>query len=181
MPTVVDTCWGARPIDDQPYWHLVAAGGFFFNNVRVGKGALLSVSAGIEAAPAIENAHTPYSLSRMRDGGEQVFEEIRKTKYPTRPRRLKSLYVFDDYSLVERALREWFPNERKVPHECRLLLGAVIHKADTAWLNANRSNGSRTRRNTARSDDSKSTPGGSSSWSSLFSGLANVPCRITAQ
>src|SRR5258706_11733769 len=136
MPTVVDTCWGLRPIDDRPYWHLVAAGGFFYNNVKVGKGALLSVSAAIEAESAIENAHTPYSFSKMQDGKEQVFEEIRRTKYSTRPSRLKSLYVFDDYDLVERALREWFPNERKIPHECRLLLGAVIYKADTAWLNA---------------------------------------------
>jgi hypothetical protein len=137
MTTVVDTCWGPRPIDDQPYWHLIAAGGLFYNNVHVGKGALLSVSAGIEAEPVIENAHTPYSLSKMQDGKEQVFEEIRKARYPTRPPRLKSLYVFDDYGLVQRALREWFPNERKTPHECRILLGAVIHKADTAWLNAN--------------------------------------------
>ena len=137
MPTVVETCWGPRPIDDRPYWHLVAQGGFFFNNVRVGKGTLLSVSAGIEAEPAIENAHTPYSLSRMQDEKERVFEEIRRTKFPTCPPRLKSLYVFDDYGLVERALKEWFPNEQKIPHECRLLLGAVIHKADTTWLNAN--------------------------------------------
>jgi hypothetical protein len=137
MPTVVNTCWGPRHIDDQPYWHLVAAGGLFYNNVRAGKGALLSVSAAIEAEPAIENAHTPYSLSRMQDGKEKIFEEIRKSKYPNCPSRLKSLYVFDDYGLVERALKEWFPNERKTPRECRLLLDAVTHKADTVWLNAN--------------------------------------------
>ena len=137
MPTIVNTCWGPRPIDDQPYWHLVAKGGFFYNNVRVGKGALLSVSAGIEAEPAIENAHTPYSLSRLQDGKEKVFEEIRQTKFPTRPPRLKSLYVFDDFALVERALKEWFTNEPKIPHECRLLIGAVTHKADAVWLNAN--------------------------------------------
>jgi hypothetical protein len=49
---------------------------------------------------------------------------------------LKTLYVFDDYSLVERALAEWFPRERRVVHECRLLAGSITHKADTAWLNA---------------------------------------------
>ncbi|PLK49559.1 hypothetical protein C0V76_03735 [Uliginosibacterium sp. TH139] len=65
-----------------------------------------------------------------------MFEEIRSARYPTCPPRLKSLYVFDDYALVERALREWFQNERKVVRECRLLVGAVTHKADTAWLNA---------------------------------------------
>ena len=46
-------------------------------------------------------------------------------------------YVFDDYGLVERALKEWFPNELKTPREYRLLLDAVTHKADTVWLNAN--------------------------------------------
>ena len=97
----------------------------------------MSVSAGIEAEPAIENAHTPYSFSRHQDGKEKVFEEIRQTRFPTRPPRLKSLYVFDDFALVERALREWFTNEPKIPHECRLLIGAVTHKVDTVWLNAN--------------------------------------------
>lgn len=135
MSTIVDTCWGPRPIDDQPYWHLISPSGLFYNNVRVGKGALLSVSAGIEAEPIISSAQTPYSFARLTDEKEAVFEELRQTKYPTRPPRLKTLYAFDEYRLVDRALKEWFPGGQKIVHECRLLLGSVIHRADTAWLN----------------------------------------------
>lgn len=108
----------------------------FYNNVRVAKGALLSVSAGIRAEPHIENAQTPYSFSRLGDGKEAIFENVRKDKFPTHPSRLKSIYLFDDYSLVERALAEWFSNESKTVHECRVLIGSAIHKADTTWLNS---------------------------------------------
>lgn len=103
--------------------------------MRIGKGALLSVSAGIEAEPQIHNAQTLYSLARITDTKEALFEEIRRTRYPHRPPRLKSLYVFDDYALVHRALTEWFPTAKKIVYECRILVGAVTHKADTNWLN----------------------------------------------
>lgn len=136
MTTVVETCWGPRQIDDAPYWHLIGISWLFYNNVRVGKGALLSVSAGIEAEPHIHNAQTPYSLARRDDAKETLFEEIRCTRYPHRPSRMKTLYIFDDYSLVQRAQMEWFPNEKKIVHECRVLVGSVTHKADTTWLNA---------------------------------------------
>lgn len=106
MTTIVETCWGPRPIDDAPYWHLVGLSWLFYNNARVGKGALLSVSAGIEAEPHIHNAHTPYSLARLNDEKEVLFEEVRRTRYPHCPSRLKTLYVFDDYTLVQRALTE---------------------------------------------------------------------------
>jgi hypothetical protein len=136
VTSVVETCWGLKEIDDKPYWHLVGVSSLFNHNVRVGKGALLSVSAGIAAEPHLENAQTPYSFFQLNDPKEQLFEEIRYAKYPMRPPRLKSLYVFDDYAFVERALREWFRQERKLVHECRLLLGSITHKADTVWLNA---------------------------------------------
>ena len=74
----------------------------FKNNVRVAKGALLSVSAGIEAEPVIHNAQTPYSLANIKNPKEEIFEEVRQKKYQLHPPRIKSLYVFDDYNLVER-------------------------------------------------------------------------------
>ncbi len=136
---IVDTCWGSREVSEKQYWHLVPKRGtnamMFYNNVMVGKGALPSVSAGIRAEPHIENAQTPYSFSRLGDGKEEVFEKVRKEAYPMHPSRLKSIYLFDDYSLVERALAEWFSNEQKTVHECRVLFGSAIHKADTTWLN----------------------------------------------
>lgn len=136
---IVDTCWGPRGIIDKPYWHLVPTQGsnamMFYNNVMVGKGALLSVNAAISAEPHIENAHTPYSFSSLGDGKEEVFEKIRKREFPTQPSRMKSIYLFNDYSLVERALTEWFQNAPKSAHECRVLVNSAIHIADTAWLN----------------------------------------------
>ncbi len=49
MTTLVETCWGPRPIEDQPYWHMVGTPWPFYNNVRVGKGALLSANSGVIA------------------------------------------------------------------------------------------------------------------------------------
>lgn len=135
MANIVETCWGSRLFDDAPYWHLVGTSWLFRNNVRVGNGALLSVSACIEAEPQIQNAQTPYSFARRGDAKEELFEEIRLAGYPHRPSRLKTLYVFDDFTLVQRALIEWFPNKNKIVHECRILLGSNTHKADTEWLN----------------------------------------------
>ena len=140
----VETCWGQREIDEKPYWHIVPVSGtnamLFYNNVKVAKGALLSVSRGIEAEPHLENAHTPYSLSRMNDEKENLFENIRSEKYPMCPPRLKTIYLFDDYSLVERALHEWFGNQPGNVHECRILSNSITHKADTIWLNCYKEN-----------------------------------------
>jgi hypothetical protein len=68
--------------------------------------------------------------------GRQEVADTTGTRYPTRPSRLKTLYVFDDYKLVEPALAEGFPNDKRIVHECRLLLGSVTHKTDTRWLNS---------------------------------------------
>lgn len=138
MTTIVETCWGPRRIDDTPYWHLVKASELFVfnNNVRFGKGALWSVSALVEDDPHMSGAATWYSATHRGDAKEVVFEDIRRTAYPSRPSRLGALYVFDGYSLGQRALTEWFPNETRIVRECRLLLDSVTHRADTAWLDA---------------------------------------------
>jgi hypothetical protein len=136
---LVETCWGIKEISTSSYWHLASNDwnytAIFKNNVRVGKGALLSVSAGIAAEPGIINAQTPYSLRNINNDKERIFEEIRLEHYPNLPSRLKSLYIFDSYSLVEKSLIEWFPNQQKIIHECRVLNDAIVHKADTVWLN----------------------------------------------
>ena len=136
----VETCWGPRKIQIQTYWHLVPSSGvyaeIFCHNVHIGKGALLSVSAGIEAEREIENAQTGYSLAHRNDEKERVFEEVRGESFPARPSRLKALYVFDDESFSKRAQQEWFADETKVAHECHALARSIIHHADTFWLNA---------------------------------------------
>ena len=150
----VDTCWGPRKVHDNAFWHLVPATGgnakMFYNNVRVGKGALFSVSAGIEAEPGIEQAQTPYSITRIYDEKERIFEEVRITRFPTRPSRLKTLYVFDDFQFVERAQSAWYSDEPKVAHKCHLLVGSVTYRADTFWLNSHQNKWSRNSHDNSR-------------------------------
>lgn len=136
MATIVETYWGPKSIDDTPYWHLVKGPWLFYHNVRLGKGAIFSISAVIETDPCITNAQTPYSSNRINDAKEMIFEKIRRNKFPNHPPRLKIFYVFDDSSLANRALIEWFPNENRIIHECRIIPGAIIHKVDAALLNA---------------------------------------------
>ena len=122
-------------VHDRPYWHVVSPHGFFHHNVRCGRGELVSVSA-IAADPNLKNAQTPYSSARLADPKDAVFEKVREANFPERPPRLKALFVFDDVAIAERALEEWFPNEQKLVHECRIVCGSNIHKADALWLNA---------------------------------------------
>lgn len=136
MTKTIETPWGPLPFESQPYWHMVGTPRLFYNNVRIGEGAVLSVSLAIETQPHIHDAQTPYSFARRDAEKENVFEEIRHARYPHRPSRLKTLYVFDDYKLVERALIEWFPNEHRAVHECRVWSDSNVHKADSTWLNA---------------------------------------------
>jgi len=125
-------------LEETPYWHLARFGWSFQNRGRAPQRMLLSVSAGIETDPELNDSLTPYSLSRRCDPKESVFEQVRRARFPHRPSRLRALYVLDDYSLVVRALAEWFPSERRVVHECRLLAGSVVHRADAVWLDAPR-------------------------------------------
>ena len=126
-------------IDDTPYWHLVPTKGLFkeifYNNVSVGKGVLFSISAGIEAEPNIKNAHTPYSLNRINDHKERVFEEVRANKYPDRPSRMKAIYLFSSIEMAERAQSQWFNNDPKQILEVRIIKGSIVHYADANWLN----------------------------------------------
>ncbi|MDE3021721.1 MAG: hypothetical protein KGI54_07650 [Pseudomonadota bacterium] len=135
----IDTCWGRRKIHEKPYWHLVStqpsAGLTFYQNIRVYKGVMPTISALIKAEPHLENAQTHYSYAKINDEKEKLFEKVRQDKYPALPSRLKTIYLFDDYALVERALKDWFENDPRNVHECRILVGSNTHKADTEWLN----------------------------------------------
>lgn len=135
MVSIVKTYWGERLIDDRPYWHL-ASPFPFYNNVRCGYGEVHSISATIAANPALTQAQTAYSAGRGDDAKESIFEEVRRARFSTLPPRLKSFFVFDDKALADRANAEWFKNENRAVHECRLVLGSIIHKADAKWLEA---------------------------------------------
>ena len=119
--SIVTTFRGPCPIHNRPYWHLASPNGFFHHNVRCGRGELASISCAIAADPNLENAQTPYSMARLSDAKEAVFENVRRAKFPNHPPRLKALFVFDDLALAERALKEWFPKEQRPLHECRIV------------------------------------------------------------
>ena len=134
--SIVSTFRGPRIVYNRPYWHLASLNSFFYHNVRCGRGELASISCAIAADPNLENAQTPYSMARLSDAKEAVFENVRRAKFPDRPQRLKALFVFDDRALAERALKEWFTREQRPPLECRIVIESNIHKADSLWLNA---------------------------------------------
>jgi hypothetical protein len=134
---IVDTYLGPTVLADQVYWHLVSPKqSMFFNNVRVGKGAVGSVSAYIAANPELALAQTAYSMSRINDDKEKIFDDVRCAINPALPPRLKSFYVFDDRALADRAVAEWFASETKQIFECRVVRGSITHRVDTLWLNA---------------------------------------------
>lgn len=138
MSSIVTIHSGFRiSIIDQPFWHLVgpAYAWMFHNNVRVGCGALLSVSATIEGDPLAHGAQTPYSFWKRSDPKEIHFERVRAQRFPSLPTRMKSLFVFDDHALVERAQREWFSSAAKIVYECRVATGSSTHRADAQLLN----------------------------------------------
>lgn len=139
MPSIINIHSGFKlSILEQPFWHLVQAeyAWVFHNNVRVGCGALASVSALIHADPSMAGGRTPYSFSRRDDSKERLLERVRSERFAALPTRLKSLFVFDDCSLVERAQHEWFSDSPKLVYECRVAEGAITHRADAQLLNA---------------------------------------------
>ncbi len=133
--SIVTTFRGPCVVRNRPYWHVVSPHGFFHRNVRCGRGELASVSF-MAADPNLQNAQTPYSMARLSDFKEAVFENVRDAQFPNRPPRLKALFVFEEVALAEHALQEWFSKEQKLVHECRVLCGSNIHKADSRWLDA---------------------------------------------
>lgn len=139
MPSLVETCWGPTPIGDVPYWLLVAPSSRFYKSVRLGRGGVLTFEAAIAHDSAFELALTPPSMIAAQFPREQIFEEVRQTVNPRLPSRLRSAHIFDDQALVERASKERYPNEQRTAHECRLIVGSLIHRADSTWLDADRS------------------------------------------
>ncbi len=134
--TSIVTTFRPCVVHNRPFWHVVSPHGFFHHNVRCGRGELASVSCAIATDPNLEKAQTPYSIARLSDVKEAVFEYVRQADFPDRPQRLKALFVFDDLALAQRALKEWFPNEHRLLYECRIVCGSSIHKAGALWLNA---------------------------------------------
>jgi len=80
--SIVTTFRGPCHVYNRPYWHLASPNGFFHHNVRCGRGELASTSCAIAADPNLENAQTPYSMARLSDVKEAVFENVRQANFP---------------------------------------------------------------------------------------------------
>ena len=136
MP-IVTTHFGPMPIDKTPYWHLVGQSGpdafMFYNNVRVNKGCLFSVSAMV--ANGLYGAVTPYSVAHRDRKKEHQFERVRVESYAVLPTRMGALFVFDDRAHVAHAQQTWFTGTPTNVYECRLFASSVRHKADSILLN----------------------------------------------
>ena len=137
---MVDTVkdWHGNDIALRPklFWHLTTEKGIFRNNARAGKGVVYSISA-IARMPGLEKAVSPYSMARADDPKEQTWEEIRSNGYPALPSRLRSFYCFESQELAERAIREWFNGEARIPLRVRIAAAASVHRCDAKLLEAN--------------------------------------------
>ena len=141
MGTIV-TYRAIEEIDETTYWHLVPASGtsaqIFFNNAIVGKGLVHSVSFMVELDPNLANAQTPYSIGTTEAEKERVFEEIRLTRFPKLPSRLKAFFVFPSTEVAQRAQREWFASDPKVLVRASIAQGSKVHIGDTQLLRGTR-------------------------------------------
>ncbi|MBR1249201.1 DUF2441 domain-containing protein [Bradyrhizobium sp. AUGA SZCCT0169] len=130
--------WNGNSLMLRPgsYWHLTpAVGGLIRNNARAGKGVVYSVSA-IAAQPGLSQAFTPYAAGAIGQPKEILWEQVRAQSYPALPSRLKSLYCFETKEIAERAAREWFGNEVRIPLELRIGTAAIMHRCDAKLLEA---------------------------------------------
>lgn len=133
------TTWrGPQEALETLFWHVVPISGqwaeLFFNNVRVGKGELFSVSVLNEAYGGSVDARSAYGNRSLVDEKEKCFERVRSVNFPEKPSRVNALFLFDDPSMAEEAAARWFRNERRVILEVRILVGAKIHRGDSTWL-----------------------------------------------
>jgi hypothetical protein len=116
------------------YWHLMpTTGGLIRNNARVGKGVVWSVSA-IALLPGLSRAVTHYSVGATAKPKELFWEQVRAESYPALPSRFKSLYCFETRDFADRAARDWFGNEVRIPLELRIATAAIIHRCDAMLL-----------------------------------------------
>ena len=141
---IIDTFRGVEEISEITYWHLVSGNGnsglMFFNNARVARGLIHSISYVAESDPNLANACTPYSYANMGNEKEVFFEQVRKEQFSGLPSRFKAMYLFPSFELAERAQQEWFLNEPKVPVRAWIANGSKTHTADAELLNGTKEN-----------------------------------------
>ncbi|HLZ06262.1 MAG TPA: hypothetical protein VKR55_29435 [Bradyrhizobium sp.] len=129
--------WNGNPVRLRPgtYWHLTPPKGLLLHNAKLGKGVIHSISS-IAEQPDLDKVVSPYSIAKMNDPKETLWENIREGSFPLLPSRLKSFYCFESHELADRAAREWFGSEARIIIEARLAHNARIHRCDAKLLEA---------------------------------------------
>jgi hypothetical protein len=120
------------------FWHLVHPGlGLVLNNAFLAEGLCTSISL-MQRLPGGEGITSPYAIRAVTDEKEQIWEDARREHHQNLPSRIGAIFLFDDKDLAERAMRHWFPQERRLMVPARIVQGALIHRGDSRWLDGER-------------------------------------------
>ena len=117
------------------FYHLAAQDSLVFWNAYLGKGFLASISV-MAQVNGLDGVTTPYHLANQQDLKEQIWETVRETKFPSKPSRMKALFLFDDLDAAMKANERWFAEEGRRLLKARVLSGAQTHKGDSRWLDS---------------------------------------------
>jgi hypothetical protein len=135
---LVETTRGRIEVSESRYWHVVPTVGLwaslFFNNVRVGRGELFSVSVLSQAGEDTANASSGYGGKTREDAKEQEFERVRRERFHGKPSRINAIFVFDELHFAETASVRWFSAEPRIILDARVADGSLTHRGDATWL-----------------------------------------------
>ena len=117
------------------FYHLADRDSLLLWNARIGRGVVTSVSVTATTA-GLEAATTPYHFTRQQNPKEQIWEAIRRSEFPSKPSRLKALFLFDALEATLKAQELWFPKEGRHLLRTRIISGAQTHVGDARWLDS---------------------------------------------
>lgn len=115
------------------YWHLSARNALLLNNVFLAEGLCHSISQ-MNEMPGLERAVSPYGLKAQNDGKEQIWEAMRRKVDPRLPSRIGAVFLVGSEDWANRLNELWFPNERRLVLEARVIEGSEVHYGDARWL-----------------------------------------------
>lgn len=125
----------SRAVDLLPgvYWHLTERrpAGFFFENVRAGRGLLQSMSV-VRAQHGERLIALGDLYPRAGAGLEAAWEEVRAQRYPEKPSRRGAIFLFE----TRAAAMSWHHVADPFLVETRILRTASWHRGDFRWLAA---------------------------------------------
>ena len=129
-------CRGAKySLVPHTFYHFTSPNDSLLWNVRLAEGLCPSVSFQALVA-GMDGLTTLYAIANSESPKEELWEHIRISDFPLLPSRLKALFLFESIEVANAARQWWFPNEKRLLLEARILFGARIHIADAKWLDS---------------------------------------------